>query len=88
MTIKVSTRRLDATILTRRGPGFEVPKRHLNLEVAIRDLKETLRSALLLSVFTEQWKYDAQFRTVFDAIRNLMAPTLKPCQRIGFRPRA
>jgi hypothetical protein len=33
-------------------------------------------------------KYDAQFKVVFDAIRRLMAPTLKPSSRIGFRPRA
>lgn len=31
-------------------------------------------------------KYDAQFRVVFDAIRELMAPPTKPAKRIGFRP--
>lgn len=30
-------------------------------------------------------KYDAQFRVVFDAIRELMAPATKPSKRIGFR---
>jgi len=29
-------------------------------------------------------KYDAQFKAVFDAIRELMAPPAKPKQRIGF----
>jgi hypothetical protein len=29
-------------------------------------------------------KYDAQFRTVFEAIRELMAPAVKPTKRIGF----
>ncbi len=29
-------------------------------------------------------KYDAQFRAVFDAIRQLMAPPPRPKQRIGF----
>jgi hypothetical protein len=29
-------------------------------------------------------KYDAQFRIVFDAIRELMAPVSKPRPRIGF----
>ncbi len=29
-------------------------------------------------------KYDAQFRVVFDAIRELMAPPTKPRRRIGF----
>jgi hypothetical protein len=31
-------------------------------------------------------KYDAQFRVVFDAIRDLMAPPAKERQRIGFKP--
>ncbi len=30
-------------------------------------------------------KYDAQFRVVFDAIRELMTPPAKPGKRIGFR---
>ena len=30
-------------------------------------------------------KYDAQFRVVFDAIRELMTPPAKPAKRIGFR---
>ena len=30
-------------------------------------------------------KYDAQFRVVFDAIRELMAPPATPKKRIGFR---
>ena len=31
-------------------------------------------------------RYDAQFRIVFDAIRELMAPAAAPGKRIGFRP--
>jgi len=30
-------------------------------------------------------KYDTQFRVVFDAIRELMAPTVKRTRQIGFR---
>jgi len=30
-------------------------------------------------------KYDAQFKVVFDAIRQLIAPVDKPKRRIGFR---
>ena len=30
-------------------------------------------------------KYDAQFRVVFDAIRDLMTPPVKQPRRIGFR---
>ena len=29
-------------------------------------------------------KYDAQFKVVFDAIRQLMSPTVRPKRRIGF----
>jgi hypothetical protein len=29
-------------------------------------------------------KYDGQFRVVFEAIRQLMAPPLKPKRKIGF----
>jgi hypothetical protein len=32
-------------------------------------------------------KYDAQFKVVFDAIRQLMAPTAKPAREIGFHTR-
>lgn len=32
-------------------------------------------------------KYDAQFRVVFDAIRELMAPGLESARPIGFRPK-
>jgi hypothetical protein len=31
-------------------------------------------------------RYDAQFKVVFDAIRELMAPSPKPRRRIGFSP--
>ena len=30
-------------------------------------------------------RYDAQFKVVFDAIRQLMEPEAKPVRRIGFR---
>lgn len=32
-------------------------------------------------------KYDAQFKVVFDAIRQLMAPPVKEKRQIGFHPR-
>ena len=31
-------------------------------------------------------KYDAQFRVVFDAIRELMEPPIRQRERIGFKP--
>jgi len=30
--------------------------------------------------------YDAQFKVVFDAIRELMTPRRRPARRIGFQP--
>ena len=33
-------------------------------------------------------KYDHQFKVVFDAIRQLMSPTLSRTKQIGFRPKA
>ena len=35
---------------------------------------------------TLEGKYDAQFRIVFDAIRKLMQPPVRPARRIGFHP--
>ena len=32
-------------------------------------------------------RYDEQFKAVFDAIRQLMAPPTQPRRRLGFRPR-
>jgi ORF6N domain len=34
---------------------------------------------------TLERKYDSQFRVVFDAIRELMTPPVKPARRIGFK---
>ncbi len=34
---------------------------------------------------TLEKKYDAKFRVVFDAIRDLMQPPVKPKRHIGFR---
>jgi hypothetical protein len=34
---------------------------------------------------TLERKYDTKFKMVFDAIRDLMAPTVKPARRIGFK---
>lgn len=31
-------------------------------------------------------KYDSQFKTVFDAIREMTAPPKEPPRRIGFQP--
>jgi hypothetical protein len=38
-------------------------------------------------VTLKEEKYDAQFRVVFDAIRQLMSPLATKPRRIGFRAR-
>ena len=43
-------------------------------------------AALARKLTALEKKYDAQFRVVFDAIRELMTPPTKPRKPIGFRP--
>jgi hypothetical protein len=49
-------------------------------------LRETLASNRELSrkLAALEKKYDAQFRVVFDALRELMEPPVLPKKRIGF----
>jgi hypothetical protein len=51
--------------------------------VRLRRMMQT-NADLAGKLTTLEKKYDAQFRVVFDAIRELMAPPLKPPKRIGF----
>jgi hypothetical protein len=61
---------------------------HVNIEImrAFVRLRQILSSnvelARKLNAFEK--KYDAQFKVVFDALRQLMAPPTKPRRRIGF----
>jgi hypothetical protein len=43
-------------------------------------------AALARKLATLERKYDAQFKVVFDAIRDLMAPPAKARRPIGFKP--
>jgi hypothetical protein len=52
--------------------------------VRLRELLAT-HADLARKLASLEKKYDAQFRVVFDAIRELMAPAVKPQRRIGFR---
>ena len=62
---------------------------HVNIEI----MRAFVRLRSMLQANTElakklallEKKYDAQFRVVFDAIRELMAPQGRPKRRIGFR---
>lgn len=53
-------------------------------------LREILAShrALARRLDEMESRYDKQFKTVFDAIRELMRAPEKPRARIGFRPQA
>ncbi len=53
--------------------------------VRLRELMSTHKDlARRLDALERQ--YDAQFRSVFDAIRKLMEPPRRPARRIGFHP--
>jgi hypothetical protein len=51
--------------------------------VKLREILATHRD-LARRIYAMESKYDAQFRAVFDAIRQLMMPPEKPRRRIGF----
>lgn len=55
--------------------------------IAMREALATSK-ALAGKLATLERKYDAQFKTVFDAIRRLMAPPTPSRPQIGFRPHA
>jgi ORF6N domain len=61
----------------------------VNVEImrAFVRLRQILQqnTALARKLATLEKKYDAQFRVVFDAIRELMAPPVKQRERIGFK---
>ena len=62
---------------------------HVNIAImrAFSRLRELLATHRDLARKLDQFeqKYDAQFRVVFDAIRELMEPEEPPRERIGFR---
>ena len=62
----------------------------VNIEImrAFVRLREMLSSnaGLARKLATLERKYDSQFKTVFDAIRELMAPPVPPRRSIGFSP--
>ena len=63
---------------------------HANIEImrAFVRLRQLLLANAELATKLEELerKYDAQFKVVFDAIRELMAPPAKPNRPIGFVP--
>ncbi len=65
---------------------------HVNIEVvrAFVRLRALLSSHedLARKLTALEGRYDAQFRQVFDAIRELMAPPPRAARKLGFRPEA
>lgn len=65
---------------------------HVNIEImrAFVRLRQMLASNTELShkLAEVERKYDRQFKVVFDAIRQLMMPSVSKKRTIGFRPRA
>ena len=55
--------------------------------VKLRELMATHKD-LARKLDDMEKKYDAQFKVVFDAIRELMTPTEKPKRKIGFKREA
>ena len=53
--------------------------------VKLRRMLET-NTKLARKIGEMEKKYDAQFRVVFEAIRQLMAPPAPPRHQIGFKP--
>ena len=52
--------------------------------VRLRQMAES-QGELVQKLDALEKKYDAQFKVVFDAIRQMMTPRVLPSRRIGFR---
>jgi len=61
--------------------SIEVVRAFVRLRAMLAGNAELARKLIAL-----ERRYDAQFKVVFDAIRELMAPSPKPRRRIGFSP--
>lgn len=68
----------------RSGRGVEVNVEIMRAFVALRLLLNE-HAELADKLAKLERRYDSQFRVVFDAIRELMAPPPTPNKRIGFR---
>ena len=60
--------------------NIEIMRAFVRLRRMLQD-----HSELAMKVAELERRYDGQFRAVFDAIRELMAPPVQPAERIGFR---
>jgi len=60
--------------------NIEIMRAFVRLRQMLQDHSELAKKVAAL-----EQRYDGQFRAVFDAIRELMAPPVTPTERIGFR---
>lgn len=66
-------------------------KRAIQVNIVIMDIFVKLRQMLIShedlarKIHQLEAKYDSQFKVVFDAMRELMAPTVKSRRKIGFK---
>jgi hypothetical protein len=60
--------------------NIEIMRAFVRLRQMIRQNDELARKLSML-----EKRYDTQFKIVFDAIRELMAPPIRPKRRIGFK---
>ena len=67
--------------------AIEVNIQIMRAFVKLRELMATHKD-LARKLDDMEKKYDAQFKVVFDAIRQLMTPTEKPKRKIGFKREA
>ena len=63
--------------------NVEIMRAFVRLRQVLNSHKDLARKLVEL-----ERKYDSQFKAVFDAIRELMAPPAKPRPKIGFQPRS
>ena len=87
-------RRYCPTAFTEQGVAMlsSVLRSPRAIQVNIEIMRAFVKLRMILSTHVElarkleemEKKYDAQFKVVFDAIRELMAPPEKPQSRIGF----
>ena len=63
--------------------NIEIMRAFVRLRAMVSSVKDLARKLNAL-----EQKYDAQFKSVFDAIRRLMEPPLHPKSTIGFHPPA
>ena len=74
------------SVISSSGWGGRRIRPHAFTEQGVAMLSSVLRSGRARKLDALERKYDAQFRVVFDAIRELMAPPVRKPRSIGLHP--